>query len=400
MRNGVRLAVDEINQAGGVMGRALLVIERDDEAKSERGVQIARELIHGNEVAATVGYANTGVALASQKLYQEAKIPVMNNVATGSPITHQFDDQPDNYILRNSAPDSIQAAMIVEEAVTRRGFRKPAILADSTNCGQLGRADLLKALAAKGIQSVADEKFNVKDVDMTTQLLKAKDAGAEALLTYGIGPELAQIANGMAGLGWRVPMIGGVTLAMASYIDNAGPAGEGARMPQTFIQEPTTPKRQSFIIRYLKAFEPKNAHRLPGVGGAGLRLRAFAGRGDEAGRQRRRHESEGGTRESEDAGGGRCHDLPQALLQEQSRRHRGQHARVRRGQGSARRLCVSGRPGEGIGGECQKAARTRRCRAWHGVNGWAARGERRRSGESFAPPENRGPDIRLPRTSA
>ena len=259
MRNGVRLAVDEINQAGGVLGRALLVIERDDEAKSERGVQIARELIHGNEVAATVGYANTGVALASQKLYQEAKIPVMNNVATGSPITHQFDDQPDNYIFRNSAPDSIQAAMIVEEAVTRRGFREPAILADSTNCGQLGRADLLKALAAKGIQPVADEKFNVKDVDMTTQLLKAKDAGAEALLTYGIGPELAQIANGMAGLGWRVPMIGGVTLSMASYIGNAGSAGEGARMPQTFIQEPTTPKRQSFIIRYLKAFEPKNA---------------------------------------------------------------------------------------------------------------------------------------------
>ena len=259
MRNGVRLAVDEINQAGGVLGRALLVIERDDEAKSERGVQIARELIHGNEVAATVGYANTGVALASQKLYQEAKIPVMNNVATGSAITHQFDDQPDNYIFRNSAPDSIQAAMIVEEAVTRRGFRKLAILADSTNYGQLGRADLLKALATKGIQPVADEKFNVKDVDMTTQLLKAKDAGAEALLTYGIGPELAQIANGMARLGWRVPMIGGVTLSMASYIGNAGSAGEGARMPQTFIQEPTTPKRQSFIIRYLKAFEPKNA---------------------------------------------------------------------------------------------------------------------------------------------
>jgi len=259
MRNGVRLAVEEINRSGGVLGRELLAIERDDEAKSELGVQIARELIHEKGVAATVGYANTGVALASQRLYQEAKIPVMNNVATGSAITHQFDDQPDNYIFRNSAPDRIQATMIVEEAVTRRGFMKLAILADSTNYGQLGRTDLLNALAAKGIQPVADEKFNVKDLDMTAQLLKAKDAGAQALLTYGIGPELAQIANGMAQLGWKVPMIGGVTLAMASYIDNAGPAGEGARMPQTFIQEPTTPKRQAFVIHYLKAFEPKNA---------------------------------------------------------------------------------------------------------------------------------------------
>lgn len=185
------------------------------------------------KVSATVGYINTGVALASQRFFQEAKIPVMNNVATGSLITQQFKDQPENYIFRNAAHDSIQAPMIVEEAITRRGFKKVAILADSTNYGQLGRADLETAL-------------------------KAKEAGAEAILTYGIGPELAQIANGMTKLGWKVPMVGSWTLSMANYIDNAGPGGEGARMPQTFIQEPTTPKRQAFIINYLKTFNPKN----------------------------------------------------------------------------------------------------------------------------------------------
>jgi branched-chain amino acid transport system substrate-binding protein len=207
MRDGVRLAVDEINKAGGVMGRQLELIERDDEAKNERGVQIAQELI-GQKVTATVGYINTGVALASQRFYQEAKIPVMNNVATGSLVTHQFDDQPENYIFRNAAHDSIQAPMIVEEAITRRKYKNVAILADSTNYGQLGRDDLERALAAKGIKAVAVEKFNIKDVDMTAQLLKAKAAGAEVVLTYAIGPELAQIANGMTKLGWKVPMIG------------------------------------------------------------------------------------------------------------------------------------------------------------------------------------------------
>ncbi|WP_338416247.1 ABC transporter substrate-binding protein [uncultured Sphaerotilus sp.] len=259
MRDGVRLATDEINKAGGVLGRQIQLVERDDEAKNERGVQIAQEMINKEKVAATVGYINTGVALASQRFYQEAKIPVMNNVATGSLITHQFDDQAENYIFRNAAHDSIQAPMIVEEAVARRGFKKVAILADSTNYGQLGRTDLEKALELKGIKAVAVEKFNVKDVDMTPQLLKAKEAGAEAVLTYAIGPELAQIANGMTKLGWKVPMIGSWTLSMANFIDNAGPGGEGARMPQTFIQEPTTPKRQSFIISYLKTFNPKNA---------------------------------------------------------------------------------------------------------------------------------------------
>ena len=258
MRDGVRLAVEEINKSGGVLGRKLALVERDDEAKNERGVQIAQELISKEKVTAAVGYINTGVALASQRFFQEAKIPVMNNVATGSIITKQFSDQPENYIFRNSAHDNIQAPMIVEEAITRRGFKKIAILADSTNYGQLGRADLEKALDAKGVKPVAVEKFNIKDVDMTAQLLKAKAAGADVVLTYAIGPELAQIANGMTKLGWKVPMIGSWTLSMANFIDNAGPGGEGARMPQTFIQQADTPKRKVFIDAYLKTFKPKN----------------------------------------------------------------------------------------------------------------------------------------------
>ncbi len=258
MRDGVRLAVEEINKSGGVLGRKLQVVERDDEAKNERGVQIAQELISKEKVTATVGYINTGVSLASQRFFQEAKIPVMNNVSTGSIVTKQFPDQSENYIFRNAAPDNIQAPMIVEEAITRRGFKKVAILADSTNYGQLGRADLEKALEAKGVKPVAVEKFNIKDVDMTPQLLKAKEAGADAILTYAIGPELAQIANGMTKLGWKVPMVGSWTLSMANFIDNAGPGGEGARMPQTFIQQPDTPKRKAFIDSYLKTFKPKN----------------------------------------------------------------------------------------------------------------------------------------------
>ena len=67
MRDGVKLAVTEINAQGGVLGRKLEVIERDDEAKNERGVQVAQELINKEKVSATVGFINTGVALASQR---------------------------------------------------------------------------------------------------------------------------------------------------------------------------------------------------------------------------------------------------------------------------------------------------------------------------------------------
>src|SRR5476651_1843903 len=139
MRDGVKLAVADINAKGGVLGRQLQMVERDDEAKPERGVQIAQELINKEKVVATVGFINTGVALASQRFYQEAKIPVIDNVATGTVVTKQFVDQPENYVFRNAANDAIQSHMIVEEAVERRHFKKVAILADSTNYGQLGR---------------------------------------------------------------------------------------------------------------------------------------------------------------------------------------------------------------------------------------------------------------------
>ena len=262
MRDGIRVAAAEINAAGGLLGRPVLLVERDDQARNELGAQIARELVGQERVVAGVGIVNTGVALASQRFSQEARIPMITAVATGSIVTRQFlpPQYPDNFVFRVSANDTIQAAMIVEEAVERRRLRKLAILADSTNYGQLGREDLERALERKGIRPVAVGKFNIRDVDMTHLLVAAREAGAEALLTYGIGPELAQIANGATKLDWAVPIIGSWPLSMSNFIDNAGPNGEGARMPQTFIQEAATPRRRAFIEAYQQL---SRAERMP-----------------------------------------------------------------------------------------------------------------------------------------
>lgn len=258
MRDGVRLAAEAINRAGGVLGRPVELVERDDEGRNERGVQIAQELIGRGQVVATLGYVNTGVALASQRFYQQARIPVITNVATGSPITRQFDGAAGNYIFRNAAPDHIQVPMMVEEALVRRGLRRIAIFADSTSYGQIGRRSMEQELARHGVQAVAVEKFNLHDLDMTAQLLRARQAGAQAILTYGIGSDLAKVVNGMTRLGWKVPLIGSWTLSMASFIDNAGPGAEGASMPQTFLQDDPAPQRAAFVASYLRRFQPKN----------------------------------------------------------------------------------------------------------------------------------------------
>ncbi|MBW7862310.1 MAG: ABC transporter substrate-binding protein [Rhodocyclaceae bacterium] len=253
MREGIRIAAAELNAQGGILGRPIELVERDDEARNEMGAQVVQDLIQNERIVAGLGIVNTGVALASQRYYQQARIPVITSVATGSLITRQFlpPEHPDNFVFRVSANDTIQAAMIVFEAVDRRKLKRVAIFHDATNYGQLGREDLETALAARGMQAVTVERFQLRQADMTAQLRRAREAGAQAVLTYGIGPELAQIANGMARMGWRVPLIGSWTLAMSNFIDDAGPNAEGARMPQTFIPEPTTPRRAAFLDAWL-----------------------------------------------------------------------------------------------------------------------------------------------------
>ncbi len=262
VRDGAKLAAEEINAAGGVdiggSKRLIQFIERDDQAKNDVGAKIAQELI-AEKVIATVGFVNTGVALASQHFYQEAAIPVISCSVTGTKVAKQF--PAPNYIFRNSANDAIQSAMIAEEAVLRHGFKYVAIFADTTNYGELGRVDLEIALSRWDISPVVIEMFKIGERDMIPRLTRAKDAGAEAILTYTAGaPELAAIANGMEKLGWKAPIIGTHTLASQSFTDLAGANSEGAVMPQTFIQVPTTPRRAAFIQAYQKRF---NVDRMP-----------------------------------------------------------------------------------------------------------------------------------------
>src|SRR5512143_1424089 len=261
MRDGAKLAIDEINRAGGIQVGAqkmkIEVIERDDEAKNERGALIAQELASMGDLAGVIGTVNTGVVLAGDKHFQEKGITKIITPAAGSASMTQWSKAgvKDLSIFRFSADDGIQAAMVVEEAINRR-LTKVAILHDSTNYGVSGRDDLLDQIKKQGnkLQVVATEKFNIGDKDMTAQLLKAKLSGAQAILIWGIGPELAAVSNGMAKIGLKVPLIGGWTLSMSNYIDNAGANANGTRMPQTVIDEPITPRARAFIEAYHKAY--------------------------------------------------------------------------------------------------------------------------------------------------
>ena len=266
MRDGAKLAIAEINAAGGIpVGGAKMkieVIERDDEAKNERGALIAQELASMPDLSGVIGSVNTGVVMAGDRHLQEKGITKIITPAAGSASMTQWVGKVKELpIFRFAAHDGIQSAMVVEEAINRK-FTKVAIFHDATNYGVSGRDDLQREIKKQGdkLQVVATEKFNIGDKDMTAQLLRAKSGGAEAILIWAIGPELAAVANGRAKMGMTAPLIGGWTLSMSNFIDNAGKNGNGALMPQTFIEDPITPKAKAFIEAYHKAY---NVNRIP-----------------------------------------------------------------------------------------------------------------------------------------
>ena len=255
MRNGVRLAVEEINSIGGIHGRVIELIERDDQASNELGARIADELTRMN-VTATIGVVNTGVGLASIDYYQKSKIPLMVAVSTGPALTRKFAPPGSraNFIFRVSPTLDLEARIICSD-LKRRGLMRVALMTDVTPYGESGLQAFSEQARLSGLDVVAQLRFKIGETDMSGLLQRAHSAGALAVVGWGIGPELAQIARGMQAMNWRAPLLGSWTLSMRNFIDAAGASGEGALMPQTFIQDAGSTAKNSFLLAYRRSFK-------------------------------------------------------------------------------------------------------------------------------------------------
>lgn len=255
MRNGIRIAVEEINNIGGVNGRKIELVERDDQANNDLGAKIADELTK-MKVVATVGIVNTGVGLASIDAYQKAKIPLLIAVSTGTSLTRKYAPPAatENYIFRISPTLDLEAKVVVAD-LKRKGMQSVSILADMTAYGEAGLKAFQEQARAAGLEVTAEERFKIGDQDMSAQVRRAKASGAQALVVWGIGPELAAIARNKDALGWKAPMLGSWTFSMRNFTELSGKAGEGALMPQTFIQDLGSSSKNSFLLAYKRAFK-------------------------------------------------------------------------------------------------------------------------------------------------
>lgn len=201
-------AIEDLNKSGGLLGRKVVGLVRDDTGQPPKSIQNMTELIDNEKVVAVIGPTNSGNALAWLHIPQQKKVPVLCTIATGTEITTRYAKEPQNYLFRLSMVDREQAGLIVAYAVKASKDKKIAIIGDSTGYGQGGMKDATEILALHGLRPVAVEKFGAKDTDMTSQLAKIRGAGADTVIIWAVADGTAQVLRSMEKMNYKPVLLG------------------------------------------------------------------------------------------------------------------------------------------------------------------------------------------------
>src|ERR1700722_17308491 len=160
---GLSLAIDEINAKGGVLGKKVELVVRDDESNPAKGVIAARELVQREKVVAFFGGLDTPVSIAIVPFANQSKVPFVGVWAAGTPIPRN--GAAENYVFRVSAVDELVDQAIVDRAIATYHAKKPGLMLINNSWGESNESGLKKALSADGISLAGVEKFDNNDLD-------------------------------------------------------------------------------------------------------------------------------------------------------------------------------------------------------------------------------------------
>ena len=229
---GLSVAIDEINANGGVLGRKLELVRRDDEATPAKGVIAARELLFREKVAVLFGGLDTPVSLAIVPIVNEQKIPFMGSWAAGTPITKN--GAKDNYVFRVSAVDEIVNKAMLQYSQKVFNAKSCGMILVNNPWGESNEKGLHAALNAKGMKPAGVEKFEGNDIDVVPQLTRLKESGADCLFLVGnVGPS-AQVVKSLDRMGWKPPIVSHWGPAGGRFTELAGPSAKDVHFVQTY----------------------------------------------------------------------------------------------------------------------------------------------------------------------
>ncbi|MCC7276718.1 MAG: ABC transporter substrate-binding protein [Chromatiaceae bacterium] len=249
----LQLYVDAINQQGGLLGKPVELIHYDTGGNAKEAVNFFKRLVKKDQVDIIVGGSSSGESLAVMPLAEEEQIPFISMAGAVKII-----EPVQKWTFKTPHTDRMAAAKIYTD-MKRRGLTKVALISGDGGFDKSGREESLKLAPEYGITIVADESYGNKDTDMTAQLTKIRDSGAQAILNFGFGTGPAIVTKNLRQLGIDLPLYQSHGVASKKYIELAGAAAEGVRLPAAALLVPEkladTDPQKPVLLAYQQKYQ-------------------------------------------------------------------------------------------------------------------------------------------------
>jgi branched-chain amino acid transport system substrate-binding protein len=242
---GIQAAMEDLK----AQGQTFSLVIRDDLSQPPKSIQNMSDLIDNEKVVAVFGPTNSGNALAWRQIPNQKKIPVMGCIGSATDITKPVSANADNYMFRVGSVDRTQVVALLAYAKKSPNAKKIGFLTETTGYGQGGLKDLQEIAALQGLTVVANEKFNVNDTDMTSQLGKLKAAGVDTALVWAQGTPIGQLMRSMEKIDYFPVVLTSWAADNLSFINASGPALAEKPIFLRTVSEARSPAQQKFFDR-------------------------------------------------------------------------------------------------------------------------------------------------------
>ncbi|MCY1706282.1 ABC transporter substrate-binding protein [Pannonibacter sp. SL95] len=262
----LKMLVDEINAKGGIKGEKIELVMYDDAGDANNARTFATRLIEDDEVVAVIGGTTTGTTMSMIPVMEEAEVPFISLAGAVVII-----DPVKKWVFKTPHTDKMACAKIFGD-LKARGLTKIGLISGTGGFEMSMREQCLKLAPEFGMEIVADESYGPKDADMTPQLTKiAGVAGLQAVVNPGFGQGPAIVTRNFRQLNIQVPLYQSHGVASKSFIELAGAAAEGVRLPAAALlvadKLPDNDPQKPVVVGYRDAYQKATGAQVSTFGG-------------------------------------------------------------------------------------------------------------------------------------
>jgi branched-chain amino acid transport system substrate-binding protein len=249
-RNGIDLAIEEVNSAGGILGKKVRVIVEDDQGKPEEAQTVVTKLVNKDRVVAVLGEVASSRSLAAAPVCQNNRIPMITPSSTNPKVT-----QIGDYIFRVCFIDPFQGFVMAKFASQSLKIKNVAILRDIKNDYSVGLADVfVENFKKMGGNIVTDQSYSEGDTDFSAQLTSIRSTNPQAIFVPGYYTEVGLIGRQARKLGLKIPLMGGDGWDSPKLWEIGGEALNDCYYSNHYSVEDPNPAIQKFVADYQKRY--------------------------------------------------------------------------------------------------------------------------------------------------